>query len=240
MDVHMPDYDGPDLASVVRQYDEWSSLPIVFLSAEMDLGKQVDALSHGADDFLTKPILAAQLVASIRVRVARSRTLSALLNKDSLTGLLKHASIKSAAINEISRGYRQNYSVVVAMVDIDHFKSVNDTYGHATGDVVIASVATLLRQRLRQTDMIGRYGGEEFLVVLPHCSAEDGRKRLEDIREYFSRLRFNQGDQEFACTLSSGMVCSLDASDQDRDRLLVLADEALYRAKRGGRNQVCQ
>ncbi len=240
MDVHMPDYDGPDLASVVRQYDEWSSLPIVFLSAEMDLGKQVDALSHGADDFLTKPILAAQLVASIRVRVARSRTLSALLNKDSLTGLLKHASIKSAAINEISRGYRQSYSVVVAMVDIDHFKSVNDTYGHATGDVVIASVATLLRQRLRQTDMIGRYGGEEFLVVLPHCSAEDGRKRLEDIREYFSRLRFNQGEQEFACTLSSGMVCSLDVEEHDRDRLLVLADEALYRAKRGGRNQVCQ
>lgn len=240
MDVHMPDYDGPDLASVVRQYDEWSSLPIVFLSAEMDLGKQVDALSHGADDFLTKPILAAQLVASIRVRVARSRTLSALLNKDSLTGLLKHASIKSAAINEICRGFRQHYSVVVAMVDIDHFKSVNDTYGHATGDVVIASVATLLRQRLRQTDMIGRYGGEEFLVVLPHCSAEDGRKRLEDIRQYFSRLRFNQGEQEFACTLSAGMVCSTDVSEDNRDRLLVLADEALYRAKRGGRNQVSQ
>ena len=239
MDVHMPDYDGPDLASVVRQYDEWSSLPIVFLSAETDLGKQVDALSHGADDFLTKPIQASQLVASIRVRVARSRTLSALLNKDSLTGLLKHASIKSAAINEVSRSYRQAYSVVVAMVDIDHFKSVNDTHGHAIGDVVIASVATLLRQRLRQTDMIGRYGGEEFLLVLPHCSAEDGRKRLEDVREYFSRLRFSQGGQEFACTLSAGMVCSLDVAESDRERLLVLADEALYRAKRGGRNQVC-
>lgn len=239
MDVHMPDYDGPDLAAVVRQYDEWSSLPIVFLSAEMDLGKQVDALSHGADDFLTKPILAAQLIASIRVRVARSRTLSALLNRDSLTGLLKHASIKSTAMNEITRGFRQGYPVVVAMIDIDNFKSINDTYGHAVGDVVIASVATLLRQRLRQTDMIGRYGGEEFLLVMPHCCAEDGRKRLEDIREYFSRLRFNQDGQEFACTLSAGMVCSTDAMHDDQDRLLVVADEALYRAKRRGRNQVC-
>ncbi|WP_404377461.1 diguanylate cyclase [Vreelandella aquamarina] len=239
MDVHMPDYDGPDLASVVRQYDEWSSLPIVFLSAEMDLSKQVDALSHGADDFLTKPILAAQLIASIRVRVARSRTLSALLNRDSLTGLLKHASIKSAAMNEVTRGFRQGYPVVVAMIDIDNFKSINDTYGHAVGDVVIASVATLLRQRLRQTDMIGRYGGEEFLLVMPHCCAEDGRRRLEDIREYFSRLRFNHGDQEFACTLSAGMVCSADAIHDDQDRLLVVADEALYRAKRRGRNQVC-
>ena len=240
MDVHMPECDGPDLASVVRQYDEWSSLPIVFLSAEKELSKQVDALSHGADDFLTKPILAAQLVASVRTRVARARTLSALLNKDSLTGLLKHASIKSATINEIARAYRQQYPVVVAMIDIDHFKKVNDTYGHAVGDVVIASVATLLRQRLRQTDIIGRYGGEEFLVVLPYCEAEDGWKKLENIREYFSRLRFRQGDIEFACTLSAGMVCSVDVLDEERERLLVTADEALYRAKRGGRNQVCQ
>ncbi|WP_249975398.1 diguanylate cyclase [Vreelandella olivaria] len=240
MDVNMPNYKGPDLASVVRQYDEWSSLPIVFLSAETDLVKQVDALSHGADDFLTKPISAAQLVASVRVRIARSRTLSTLLNKDSLTGLLKHASIKSAAIDEINRAYRHHYPVTVAMVDLDHFKRVNDTYGHAVGDVVIASVATLLRQRLRKIDMIGRYGGEEFLVVLPHCTAENGWKRLEDIREYFSRLRFNHAGQEFACTLSAGMVCSIDVAEDARDRLLVLADEALYRAKRGGRNQVCQ
>lgn len=239
MDVHMPAYNGPDLAAVVRQYDEWSSLPIVFLSAETDLNKQVDALNHGADDFLTKPISAAQLVASVRTRVARSRTLSALLNKDSLTGLLKHASIKSATISEIARAYRQDYPVVVAMLDIDHFKKVNDTYGHAVGDVVIASVATLLRQRLRQTDIIGRYGGEEFLIVLPHCKAADGWKCLEDIREYFSRLRFRQGDVEFACTLSAGMVCSADATETQRHNLLVIADEALYRAKRGGRNQVC-
>lgn len=239
MDVHMPAYNGPDLAAVVRQYDEWSSLPIVFLSAETDLNKQVDALNHGADDFLTKPISAAQLVASVRTRVARARTLSALLNKDSLTGLLKHASIKSATISEIARAYRQEYPVVVAMLDIDHFKKVNDTYGHAVGDVVIASVATLLRQRLRQTDIIGRYGGEEFLIVLPHCKAADGWKCLEDIREYFSRLRFRQGDTEFACTLSAGIVCSADATETQRHNLLVIADEALYRAKRGGRNQVC-
>ncbi|WP_340162498.1 diguanylate cyclase [Vreelandella maris] len=140
----------------------------------------------------------------------------------------------------MTRANRQQYTVVVAMIDIDHFKKVNDTYGHAVGDVVIASVATLLRQRLRQTDIIGRYGGEEFLVVLPYCEAEDGWKKLENIREYFSRLRFRQGDIEFACTLSAGMVCSADVLDEERERLLVTADEALYRAKRGGRNQVCQ
>ncbi len=238
MDVHMPIYNGADLAAVVRQYDEWSNLPIVFLSAETDLNKQIDTLSPGADDFLAKPILAAQLVASVRSRIARARTLSALLNKDSLTGLLKHASIKSAAVNEATRGYRQKYPVVVAMIDIDNFKMVNDTHGHAVGDVVISSVATLLRQRLRQTDVIGRYGGEEFLIVLPHCGAEDGWKCLEDIREYFSRLSFRQGEIEFACTLSAGLVCSSSVPEDERETLLVAADEALYRAKRGGRNKV--
>nr|WP_276322505.1 diguanylate cyclase [Halomonas neptunia] len=238
MDVHMPIYNGADLAAVVRQYDEWSNLPIVFLSAETDLNKQIDTLSPGADDFLAKPILAAQLVTSVRSRIARARTLSALLNKDSLTGLLKHASIKSAAVNEATRGYRQKYPVVVAMIDIDNFKMVNDTHGHAVGDVVISSVATLLRQRLRQTDVIGRYGGEEFLIVLPHCGAEDGWKCLEDIREYFSRLSFRQGEIEFACTLSAGLVCSSSVPADERETLLVAADEALYRAKRGGRNKV--
>ncbi|MCS2609310.1 diguanylate cyclase [Halomonas dongshanensis] len=239
MDVHMPHYDGPDLAAVIRQFDEWSSLPIVFLSAETDLDKQVDALSRGADDFLTKPITAAKLIAAVKARVSRARALSDLLNKDSLTGLLKHASIKSAATSEINRARRAGYPVSIAMVDIDHFKGVNDSYGHATGDVVIASMATLLRQRLRQTDVMGRYGGEEFLVVMPHCPAEAAYQRLETLRQHFAQLRFRHDTTEFGVTLSAGMVCSEEAPDANGDTLVVLADEALYRAKRGGRNQVC-
>ncbi|MDO9142780.1 diguanylate cyclase [Rhodoferax sp.] len=238
MDMHMPGFSGPDLAGVIRQHDNWSSLPIVYLSAETDLDLQIKAMGRGADDFLTKPISDAQLVAAVRVRVERARQLEAQISRDSLTGLLKHASIKESAGTEVTRARRSGKPVSLAMLDIDHFKSVNDTYGHAVGDVVISSVAMLLRQRLRQSDIVGRYGGEEFVAVLPECDAGYAHELMEDIRQRFASLRFSHEGKDFGCTLSVGLACSLAYPDSDGAALLVAADEALYVAKRGGRNQV--
>lgn len=238
MDFHMPDYSGPDLAGVIRQHDNWISLPIVYLSAETDFDRQLHALGRGADDFITKPISDVQLVASVRVRVERARQLADQITKDSLTGLLKHASIKEAAEIEVIRSRRISKPVVLAMVDIDHFKKVNDTYGHAVGDLVIKSIATLLRQRLRQSDIIGRYGGEEFVAVLPGCDLDSARQVLEDIRARFAALQFNHDGKNFNCTLSAGFVCSSQYPELHAPDLLILADQALYTAKREGRNQV--
>ena len=238
MDMHMPGYSGPDLAGVIRQHDNWISLPIVYLSAETDFDKQLQALGRGADDFLTKPISDAQLIASVRVRVERARQLADQISKDSLTGLLKHASIKEAAQVEVLRSRRSGKPVTLAMVDIDHFKKVNDTYGHAVGDLVIKSIATLLRQRLRQSDIIGRYGGEEFVAVLPECDIESARLVLEDVRTRFAALRFTHEGKNFDCTLSAGLACSSEHPEFHAPELLILADQALYGAKRGGRNQV--
>ena len=240
MDLYMPEYAGTDLAGVIRQHEAYTHLPIVYLSAETDIERQIDAMGRGADDFLTKPISDLQLVAAARSRIARARQLEERINKDSLTGLLKHASIKEAASREVLRARRIGRPVTLAMLDIDHFKVVNDTYGHAVGDVVISSIATLLRQRLRQSDIIGRYGGEEFVAVLPECDAEHARRVLEDIRRNFASLDFGRKGERFGCTISIGMVCSADYPDQDGPELLVAADEALYKAKRGGRNQVQQ
>ncbi|MEI6415331.1 MAG: response regulator, partial [Pseudomonadota bacterium] len=167
MDLYMPGYSGQELAAVIRQHDEWIGLPIVYLSAETDRDKQLQAMKRGADDFLTKPISDAQLVAAVRVRTARSRQLADLMTKDSLTGLLKHARIKETLAVELARARRNGTLLSVAMIDIDYFKKVNDTYGHATGDRVIVALAHLLKQRLRKTDGIGRYGGEEFVAILP-------------------------------------------------------------------------
>lgn len=238
MDMHMPGFSGPDLAGVIRQYDKWASLPIVYLSAETDLSAQIEALGRGADDFLTKPISDAQLVSAVRVRVERARQLAEQVSKDSLTGLLKHAVIKEAAEIEAIRAQRIGHPVTVAMLDIDHFKHVNDTYGHAVGDVVISSAAMLLRQRLRQSDTVGRYGGEEFVAVLPDCGAAAARLLLEDIRQRFAAVRFSHKGKEFNCTISIGMACSEQYPNRNGAALLVAADAALYAAKRGGRNQL--
>ncbi|MGM0554252.1 MAG: diguanylate cyclase [Pseudomonadota bacterium] len=240
MDLYMPEYAGTDLAGLIRQHEAYTHLPIVYLSAETDIERQIDAMGRGADDFLTKPISDLQLVAAARSRIARARQLEERINKDSLTGLLKHASIKEAASREVLRARRIGRPLTLAMLDIDHFKKVNDTYGHAVGDVVIMSIATLLRQRLRQSDIIGRYGGEEFVAVLPECDAEHARRVLEDIRRNFASLDFNHRDERFGCTISIGMVCSPDYPDKEGPELLVAADEALYRAKRGGRDQIQQ
>ncbi len=238
MDMHMPEFSGPDLAGVIRQHEKHANLPIVYLSAETDVTEQIKAMDRGADDFLTKPISDFQLVAAVRARIARARQLEEQISKDSLTGLLKHASIKEAVEMNVRQAHRVGKPITLAMLDIDHFKAVNDSYGHAKGDVVIASLATLLRQRLRQSDIIGRYGGEEFAVILPDCDLENGRRVLDDIRQRFSSLRYSHAEEGFACTISAGVACSEDYPDSIGAELLVAADEALYTAKRGGRDQV--
>jgi diguanylate cyclase (GGDEF)-like protein len=240
IDLYMPDYSGMELASLIRQFDAYTSTPIIYLSSEADHARQAAALERGADDFLTKPISELALVAAVRTRVKRARDLQALINKDSLTGLLKHSSIKNALAKELSRSLRSKEPLCAAMLDIDHFKQVNDNYGHAVGDTVIASLATLLSQRLRQSDHIGRYGGEEFLIVMPACDAHSAQRVLDDIRERFSAIKFVSGSQSFTCTLSAGFAITNDknADKGSTETVIETADNALYYSKNNGRNLV--
>lgn len=236
MDLAMPECSGMDLARVIRMHDEWLSLPIVFLSAETDQDKQLLAMSEGGDDFLTKPITDRHLVAAVSVRAARMRQLSELMTRDSLTGLLKHSRIKEQITQEHARAKRTGRPLCVAMLDIDHFKKVNDTHGHAMGDQVIKALAHLLKQRLRKTDSIGRYGGEEFAAALPDCDLHAARILLEDIRTRFKEIRFSVGSETFSVTLSAGAALA-EHFDNAAD-MMAAADDALYEAKRGGRDQV--
>lgn len=160
------------------------------------------------------------------------------LSRDSLTGLLKHADIKDQVDIEIGRAQRAHQPVSIAMIDIDHFKSVNDQYGHPVGDNVIRALSNLLRQRLRKIDRLGRYGGEEFVAVLPNCSVEDAQQILDDIRNAFAVLQFSAEEQNFSCTFSAG-ISACAAPDWPSTGLLDLADKRLYQAKKAGRNRVC-
>lgn len=236
LDLYMPGCSGAELARAIRYNPAWQSLPITYLSAEIDLDRQVEALASGADDFLTKPISAKRLVASVRSRARRARKISELMSRDSLTGLLKHASIKESLAHELARTRREGKALVAVMVDIDHFKQVNDNWGHPIGDQVIKTLAHILRRRLRAYDSVGRYGGEEFAAVLPACSAEDAKRLLDDIREDFGKVCFTCEGNDFTVTLSAGIASSVHHADAAS--LLAAADRALYVAKRGGRNRV--
>ncbi|WP_415754210.1 diguanylate cyclase [Pseudomonas leptonychotis] len=237
LDVNMPGCTGPELAQIIRMNDEWLRVPIIYLSAETDIGRQMNALIKAGDDFVTKPISDNALVAAVFSRAQRARLLSNALSRDSLTGLLKHADIKEQAAVELERAQRSGKPASVAMLDIDFFKKVNDSYGHAAGDNVIRALANLLRQRLRRIDSLGRYGGEEFLVVLPDCPADQAKRILDEIRQRFAELNFIASGSEFSVTLSAGIASTADAPTSSGD-FLEKADRALYAAKHGGRNQV--
>ncbi|AZZ47306.1 diguanylate cyclase [Pseudomonadaceae bacterium SI-3] len=236
LDMNMPDFTGIELAQMIRLNDEWLRVPIIYLSAETDINRQMAALLKAGDDFITKPISDTALTAAVFSRVQRARALSMALSRDSLTGLLKHADIKEQVALEVERAQRSGKPTSVVMLDLDHFKQVNDQYGHAAGDNVIRSLANLMRQRLRRIDSIGRYGGEEFVAVLPDCPAEQAKRIFDEIRLRFAALSFHAGARTFSVSLSAGI--SETDGHAGAGAMLELADQALYAAKHNGRNQV--
>ncbi|MCH2339930.1 diguanylate cyclase [Pseudomonas sp. NPDC047963] len=236
LDMNMPDFTGIELAQMIRLNDEWLRVPIIYLSAETDINRQMAALLKAGDDFITKPISDNALTAAVFSRVQRARALSMALSRDSLTGLLKHADIKEQVALEVERAQRSGKPTSVVMLDLDHFKQVNDQYGHAAGDNVIRSLANLMRQRLRRIDSIGRYGGEEFVAVLPDCPAEQAKRIFDEIRLRFAALSFHAGARTFSVSLSAGI--SETDGHSGAGAMLELADQALYAAKHNGRNQV--
>lgn len=237
LDLYMPLCSGIELAKVIRQQDPFVSIPIVYLSAEDDPNKQLNAMRGGGDDFLTKPITPQFLVAAITTRANRSRTLRAEMIQDSLTGLLNHTRILEQLELEIARAKRASSPLSFAMIDIDYFKAINDAHGHPVGDRVIKGLARLLKQRLRKMDSIGRYGGEEFALILPQTEGQIILKKLEEIRRSFAKLLHRSSDPmiEFSATFSVGLA-QLTPELDAVDKLIQAADKSLYKAKEMGRN----
>ena len=237
MDLYLPQVSGIELAKVIRQMDEYVYVPILFVSSDDDFNKQIEALSLGGDDFLIKPIKAAHLVALVKSRLERLKTLRTFMVRDSLTGLLNHTSFLDFLYYEFSRCQRQNSRMALAMLDIDHFKRVNDSYGHMFGDTVLKSLARLMRQRLRKSDLIGRYGGEEFVVLFLDTDAEIAFRIMDEIRQCFSEMKFAPRQQEtFSVTFSCGVAAFPEFSAPDT--LIDAADQAMYKAKSINRNQI--
>ncbi|MBF0273012.1 MAG: diguanylate cyclase [Magnetococcales bacterium] len=236
MDMYMPTCHGRDLARVIRQIPDHVGLPIVFLSGETDRKKQDSAMRIGAEGFLTKPVAPDDLVNAVAVRAERMRALRSLMTRDSLTGLFNHTTTSQLLENAIASFQRGGATLCFAMIDIDRFKLVNDTHGHPVGDQVILALSRVLNQRLRNSDVVGRYGGEEFAVILHETSLDRAARLINELRLDFGRVQFHSAKGHFSCTFSAGIASV--ARHATLESLREAADRALYLAKNNGRNRV--
>ena len=236
MDMYMPGCNGMELARAIRQIGACFSIPIVFLSSETDADMQFHAMCMGGDEFLTKPIQPHHLVTSVAVRAERMKMIRSLMVRDGMTGLFNHTTTKEYLGTALAHAQRNLDELCLAMIDVDRFKMVNDTHGHQSGDRVLITLARLLRQRLRSSDIVGRYGGEEFAVILPDCNLDQAVSVMEQLRESFGNIDFQTGDTTFSATFSCGVAPLSRFSNAVS--LCKAADEALYAAKNGGRNRV--
>ena len=236
MDLYLPGCNGIELSKVVRQIDGFQNIPIVHLVNANDLNTQSEVMSLRGSDFLLKPISPTQLVAAITSRVSRMRSLHSLMILDGPTGLLNHTAIKEELAREVIRSNRLNTPLSFATIDVDCFKKLNDNYGYAAGDRVVKSLARLLKQRLRETDVVGRYGGDEFSVILNDTDAASAAKVIDEIRSVFNRSMHLSQDEEFFVSFSCGIADLAHFSDVTG--LTEAAERAMFQAKQRGRNKV--
>ncbi|MGC1216884.1 MAG: response regulator [Phormidesmis sp.] len=239
LDIEMPSFNGLDLCRVIRSDPKTAQVPVLFLSAHThpDIVRQV--FDAGADDYINKPIIGPELVGRILNRLERLRFFRKLAETDSLTGLSRRRHSLEALNRLLKLSMRQNASLCLALLDLDHFKQINDRYGHDAGDQVLTTLGDYLRKSFRGEDVVARWGGEEFVVGLYDVSEAMAMKRLNALREAFGQHLFQaDSGSPFQVSLSGGL--SISPGDGDTIQAMYRhADKALYRAKAAGRNQIC-
>ena len=250
LDWMMPEIDGVELCRRVREnldaHDRYTY--ILLLTARAAKEDVVTGMKAGADDYVVKPFHPHELQVRIRAGariielqseiVAARDQLQIQATHDALTGVWNRRAIIERLEHEISRAGREARPLAIAMIDIDRFKKVNDVHGHQAGDVVLREMAGRLTKLLRPYDALGRYGGEEFLAILPGCGSQDAVALAERLRQAVASEEVSAGENTVPVTISLGVSCLAGADGADAAQLVRLADDALYRAKAAGRNRV--
>jgi len=234
MDMYMPDCTGMEIARVIRQQQRYLQVPIVYLSGEEDVGKQIQALGQGGEDFLTKPVEPRQLVATLNLRGRRGRAQAERNLRDPLTNLLNHTQARLALDRAVVTAEQDQTRLSLAVICVDRLTAINQNHGPVAGDRALKNLAVMLRQRLRKSDIIGRFDGSRLLLILPDSSLGDARRVIDELRERYSELHQQAGDAAFNATLSGG-VASHDIDDSASE-LLGRALTALRQAKEAGGN----
>lgn len=248
LDWMMPGIDGLELCKRLRQSGDNTYHYIILLTGRDSKKDIIGGLNAGADDYITKPFMPEEL--EMRLRVGRrildlQQSLKEALEvqryqaqHDLLTGILNHAEILNILEKELDRARRQNSNLAIIMGDLDHFKKVNDTYGHVAGDAVLVEVAARMKNNIRLYDSAGRYGGEEFLLVLPGCNTEEAIIIANRILESIGKDPVMFNNTHIVVTISLGVAVNWLGERTTTTELVQLADAALYKAKQNGRNRV--
>ena len=247
LDWMMPGRNGVDVCRALRKLRPEPYTYILLLTAKDAKESVVEGLESGADDYLTKPFNPQELKARIRVGlrllelednlVQAREAMRFKATHDTLTGVWNRGAILDTLEREVGRSRREGLSLGVLIVDLDHFKSVNDTYGHLAGDAVLREVTKRMQADVRPYDAVGRYGGEEFLVLLPGCNASVTREKAERLREGILRDPVSTDAGNLKVTMSIGGVATGDWPKDTANQILQMVDSALYRAKEEGRNR---
>jgi two-component system, cell cycle response regulator len=248
LDWEMPEADGPTVCRAVRGIKDKSYVYMIFLTSKESNEDKVAGLQAGADDYLTKPFnveeLKARLRSGLRILHLEDRLVEAReemrfkATHDALTGLWNRGVITELLEGELTRAHRERKSTAVLLCDIDHFKKVNDTHGHPVGDEVLREVAKRLQASVRSYDFVGRYGGEEFLIILNNCQPTSSLARAEQMRETIARREITTDSGPLNLTMSFGLLRSIDWQGASASACLSEVDLALYAAKSAGRNCV--
>jgi two-component system, cell cycle response regulator len=246
LDWMMPELDGPAVCREIRKQRGERHVHLVLLTSRDSKDDIVCGLESGADDYLVKPFdpeeLKARLRSGVRILQLEDNLLEARedlrykATHDSLTSLLNRGMIVDLLARELTRARREKCCIVVLLGDLDHFKTVNDTYGHPVGDAVLREVARRLLGSVRSYDFVGRYGGEEFLVVLNNCDARSALTRAEQIREAINRTPISTAKGTLPITMSLGVFARVGNDPKSAEEVLSEADQALYEATAAGRN----
>lgn len=237
LDLHMPGCSGLELATIIRQHFLYTGIAIVFFSVETDIDRHIDALRSGANEFFVKGLPPRQLVAKVEAKARLARDVQNLMMNDALTGLANrtHFTEIIGRLFAASQRYQRCFAYVI--LDIDHFKRVNDRFGHQSGDKVLKTLGSILLQRLRSVDTAIRYGGEEIVILLPETTALQAGVIVNEVQKKLGAMTFSAGKQQFSVTFSAGIAEY--PFFNSLSKLFEAADKALYSAKAAGRNRVC-
>ena len=240
LDLYMPGMSGIETLKKIKENPEWVNIPVIMLSASDDEDEIVQALELGAHDYVTKPYIAKVLLARIRNALRlreKTLTLENLAKTDFLTNLNNKGQFEKLSLKAINQTSRSIQNLSMAMIDIDHFKSVNDNYGHEAGDIVLKQFANLLANTFRDYDITGRVGGEEFAVCMPNVGLPDALSVCERFRKALEQMPMELGNEQIFVTASIGIACAQHPEvGYDFNQLMQTADKFLYQAKQQSRN----